>query len=129
MVGVVVDDDVVFDVVIIIVVVARNRLELTEPFTGLAAAAGCQLVAACDIALCTEASRFSTPGANVGLFCSTPGVAVSRSANLKAAAFMLLTGTAIDAQHAYSAGLVTKVAPDVTGLEHEVRMQICAVKL
>lgn len=66
-------------------------------FLGLAAAAGCQLVAHCDIALATERSTFSTPGADVGLFCSTPGIAVSRAANLKTSAFMVLTGKSINA--------------------------------
>lgn len=65
--------------------------------SGLAAAAGCQLVAACDISLATSRSSFSTPGANVGLFCSTPGVAVSRSANLKTSALMVLAGLPISA--------------------------------
>ena len=64
---------------------------------GLAAAAGCQFVASCDIVLATERSHFSTPGANVGLFCSTPGIAVARSVHRRMAAYMLLTGRPINA--------------------------------
>jgi len=65
---------------------------------GIAAAAGCQLVASCDISIATTNSQFSTPGASVGLFCSTPGIAVSRAANLKTAAYMVLTGNSITAK-------------------------------
>ncbi|XP_024940063.1 enoyl-CoA hydratase domain-containing protein 3, mitochondrial isoform X2 [Cephus cinctus] len=76
---------------------------------GLAAAAGCQLVAACDIAMCTERSTFSTPGSNFGIFCSTPGVALVRNVPRKVAAWMLFTGLPISAHEAYEVGLVSKV--------------------
>ncbi|KAH9402127.1 Enoyl-CoA hydratase domain-containing protein 3, mitochondrial [Tyrophagus putrescentiae] len=86
---------------------------------GLAAAAGCQLAASCDIVLATEHSTFSTPGADVGLFCSTPGIAVSRSANLKMAAYMVLTGRSITANEALVAGLITRVVQNDSELQSE----------
>ncbi|KAH1016266.1 hypothetical protein HUJ04_007518 [Dendroctonus ponderosae] len=76
---------------------------------GVAAAAGCQLVAQCDIAICSEKSQFSTPGANFGIFCSTPGVALSRCVNKMPALYMLLTGLPVSAQEAFQIGLITKV--------------------
>ncbi|XP_052860506.1 enoyl-CoA hydratase domain-containing protein 3, mitochondrial [Anopheles cruzii] len=78
---------------------------------GLAAAAGCQLVASCDIAVCSDISTFSTPGASFGIFCSTPGVAVVRAVPRMKASYMLLTGLPIDATEALGAGLVSKVVP------------------
>lgn len=79
---------------------------------GLAAAAGCQLVASCDIVIATSKSQFSTPGASVGLFCSTPGVAVSRAVPQKVASYMLFTGNNISAQEALQSGLVSKVVTE-----------------
>ncbi len=78
---------------------------------GVATAAGCQLVAACDLAVATEEARFATPGVNIGLFCSTPMVAVSRSIGRKRALEMLLTGEMIDAATALAWGLVNRVVP------------------
>ncbi|KAL1494442.1 hypothetical protein ABEB36_010040 [Hypothenemus hampei] len=78
---------------------------------GIAAAAGCQLAAQCDLVICSSHSQFSTPGANVGIFCSTPGVALARSINKLPALYMLLTGLPISAEEAYRTGLVTKVCP------------------
>lgn len=78
---------------------------------GIATAAGCQLVAACDLAVCTEASRFATSGVKYGLFCSTPMVALSRNLPRKAAMEMLLTGDFIDAAEALRLGLVNRVVP------------------
>ncbi len=91
--------------------------ELPEPVIakvhGIATAAGCQLVAACDLALAAEGTRFATPGVNIGLFCSTPMVAVSRAIGRKRAVQMLLTGEPIDAVTAMEWGLVNRVAaPD-----------------
>ncbi|XP_054269659.1 enoyl-CoA hydratase domain-containing protein 3, mitochondrial-like [Macrosteles quadrilineatus] len=88
---------------------------------GLAAAAGCQLVAQCDIAICTPHSSFSTPGASFGLFCSTPGIPVARSVSRKMALRMLLTGLPITAEEAYQAGLVSKVVPQES-LETELKI-------
>ncbi len=76
---------------------------------GIATAAGCQLVASCDLAVASEASRFAVSGINVGLFCSTPAVALSRNLNRKQALQMLLTGDFISAQKAQQLGLVNEV--------------------
>jgi enoyl-CoA hydratase/carnithine racemase len=75
----------------------------------LATAAGCQLVAACDLAVASESARFATPGVRIGLFCSTPMVALSRSIGRKRAMQMLLTGEPIDARTALDWGLVNAV--------------------
>ncbi|XP_064794686.1 enoyl-CoA hydratase domain-containing protein 3, mitochondrial-like isoform X1 [Oncorhynchus masou masou] len=79
---------------------------------GVATAAGCQLVASCDIAVVTEKSTFATPGVNVGLFCSTPAVAIGRAVPKKVAMEMLFTGSPISAQDALRHGLVSKVVPE-----------------
>jgi enoyl-CoA hydratase/carnithine racemase len=76
---------------------------------GIAAAAGCQLVAMCDIVVASTNATFSTPGVNLGLFCSTPGVAVARSIPMKLASYMLYTGLPITAEEAFKAGLVSRV--------------------
>ncbi|MFZ2101034.1 MAG: enoyl-CoA hydratase [Oricola sp.] len=78
---------------------------------GLATAAGCQLVASCDLAICTDASTFGTPGVNIGLFCSTPMVALTRNVHRKQAMEMLLTGETVDASAAREYGLVNRVVP------------------
>lgn len=78
---------------------------------GLATAAGCQLVASCDLAICTDTSAFCTPGVNIGLFCSTPMVALSRNVHRKQAMEMLLTGETIDASTAREFGLVNRIVP------------------
>jgi enoyl-CoA hydratase/carnithine racemase len=78
---------------------------------GTATAAGCQLVATCDLALAAEGARFATPGVKIGLFCSTPMVAVSRAIGRKRALEMLLTGEFVDADTAAEWGLVNRVVP------------------
>jgi len=78
---------------------------------GAAAAAGCQLVAQCDLAVASETAKFTTPGVTWGFFCSTPGVAVGRNIHRKHAMEMLLTGDLIDAQRAMAWGLVNRVVP------------------
>lgn len=83
---------------------------------GLATAAGCQLVAACDLAVAAEDARFATPGVRIGLFCSTPMVEVARAVGRSRAALMLYTGDPIDASTARGWGLVTAVVP-ADGLE------------
>ena len=78
---------------------------------GVATAAGCQLVASCDLAVAGAGARFATPGVNIGLFCSTPMVALSRDVAPKHAMEMLLTGEPIDARRAEAFGLVNRVVP------------------
>ncbi|MGH7065951.1 MAG: enoyl-CoA hydratase, partial [Stellaceae bacterium] len=78
---------------------------------GVATAAGCQLVASCDLAVAAEEARFATPGVDIGLFCSTPMVALTRAVGRKAAMEMLLTGDLIDALRAREIGLVNRVVP------------------
>jgi enoyl-CoA hydratase/carnithine racemase len=89
--------------------------ELDQPVIakvhGTATAAGCQLVAACDLAIAAEGTRFATPGVKIGLFCSTPMVPVSRAVGRKRAMQMLLTGEPINAATALEWGLVNRVVP------------------
>ena len=93
---------------------------------GVATAAGCQLVAACDLAIASEDARFATPGVNIGLFCSTPMVPVSRSIGRKRALEMLFTGDMIDAATAYSWGLVNRVVP---GEELDAETDVLATRI
>ncbi len=90
--------------------------ELPQPVIakvhGIATAAGCQLVAACDLAVAATGTRFATPGVKIGLFCSTPMVPVSRAVGRKRAMQLLLTGEPIDAATALDWGLVNQVVPD-----------------
>ncbi len=97
---------------------ARLMLDLTrlpQPVIarvhGLTAAAGCQLVAQCDLALAAAEARFATSGISLGLFCSTPGVPLARNLPRKMAMEMLLTGDFVDAETALDLGLVNRVAP------------------
>jgi enoyl-CoA hydratase/carnithine racemase len=78
----------------------------------MATAAGCQLVASCDLAVAVEHAKFATPGVNIGLFCSTPMVALSRNVGRKQAMEMLLTGAPVSAQKAMAMGLVNRVVPE-----------------
>lgn len=78
---------------------------------GVATAAGCQLVATCDLAVAAAAARFATPGVQIGLFCSTPMVALTRNVGAKAAMEMLLTGETVEAEEARRLGLVNRVVP------------------
>ena len=84
---------------------------------GIASAAGCQLVASCDLAVASTSAKFATPGVDIGLFCSTPMVALSRNVRRKHAMEMLLTGDAASAEDAYRMGLVNRVVP--AGKERE----------
>jgi enoyl-CoA hydratase/carnithine racemase len=95
---------------------------------GMATAAGCQLVASCDLAVAAESATFAVSGINVGLFCSTPAVALSRNVSSKHAFDMLVTGRFISSAEALSFGLVSRVAPD-TDLDEAVAAltaSICA---
>ena len=87
---------------------------------GIATAAGCQLVSMCDLAVAADSARFATSGINVGLFCATPGVGLSRNLSRKRAMEMLLTGDFIDAAKALDYGLVNRVVP-VAELDAEIR--------
>lgn len=87
---------------------------------GIATAAGCQLVAMCDLAVAAEAASFALPGVTIGLFCSTPAVAVARNIGWKRVMELLLTGEPIDARTAKAWGLVNRVVP-FEGLDAEVR--------
>ncbi len=82
--------------------------------TGIATAAGCQLVASCDLAIAADTAKFSTPGVHIGLFCSTPMVALSRNVGNKHAMEMLLTGDMIPADRAAEIGLVNRAVTDDT---------------
>jgi enoyl-CoA hydratase/carnithine racemase len=85
--------------------------------SGIATAAGCQLVASCDLAVASEDARFATPGVDIGLFCSTPMVALSRNIPRKNAMHMLLTGEPVNADEAARLGLVNRVVPKGTELD------------
>jgi enoyl-CoA hydratase/carnithine racemase len=95
--------------------VMQSIVRLPKPViaevAGTATAAGCQLVASCDLAVATTEAMFATPGVNIGLFCSTPMVALSRNVSRKHAMEMLLTGEMIDATTAREFGLVNRVVP------------------
>lgn len=89
---------------------------------GVATAAGCQLVASCDLAIASRDAKFATPGVDIGLFCSTPMVALSRNVSRKHAMEMLLTGDAISAADAYRMGLINRVV--APGQEREEALKL-----
>src|SRR5262245_48953664 len=99
--------------------IVRHPRPVVAQVQGVATAAGCQLVASCDLAIASSEARFATPGVNIGLFCSTPMVALSRVVPRKAALEMLFTGEAIDAHEARRIGLVNRVVA-LADLEKEV---------
>lgn len=86
-----------------------HPLPVIAQVQGVATAAGCQLVASCDLAIASSAAKFATPGVDIGLFCSTPMVALSRNVSRKAAMEMLLTGEMVNAQAAQRLGLINHV--------------------
>ncbi|VDO38442.1 unnamed protein product [Haemonchus placei] len=90
----------------------RMEIPVIAEVRGIAAAAGCQLVASCDIVVAADNSKFMVPGQKVGLFCSTPGIALARAIPHKVALEMLFTGEPIDAQTALRCGLVSRVVPE-----------------
>lgn len=98
--------------------VVRHPKPVIAQIQGIATAAGCQLVASCDLAVASSAARFATPGVNIGLFCSTPMVALSRNVSRKHAMEMLLTGEMISAEEARRIGLINRIADPQT-LESE----------
>jgi enoyl-CoA hydratase/carnithine racemase len=106
--------------------IAQNRCVTIAEVQGLASAAGCQLVASCDFAYASEHATFCTPGVNIGLFCSTPMVALSRSISPRHAREMLLSGAIYDAKYAMRVGLINDVI-DHNGLSTHV--DLVAAKL
>ncbi len=92
--------------------IVRAKKPVIAVVEGIATAAGCQLVASCDLAVAAETAKFATPGVNIGLFCSTPMVALSRNVSRKRAMEMLLVGEALDAYEAVDWGLVNRVVPE-----------------
>ena len=86
--------------------IVTNPKPVIAAVNGIATAAGCQLVASCDLAIASNASKFATPGVNIGLFCSTPMVALSRNVSNKHAMEMLLTGDMVDSKRAEQIGLI-----------------------
>ncbi|XP_027694301.1 enoyl-CoA hydratase domain-containing protein 3, mitochondrial [Vombatus ursinus] len=96
----------------VMMLIQKHPVPIIAKVNGLATAAGCQLVASCDIALASEKSHFATPGVNIGLFCSTPAVALGRAVPKKVALEMLFTGEPITAQEALLHGLLSKVVPE-----------------
>lgn len=92
--------------------IVNHSKPIIAEVTGVATAAGCQLVASCDLALAADSALFSTPGVHIGLFCSTPMVALSRNVSNKAAMEMLLTGEMVSATKAAHIGLVNRVIAD-----------------
>ncbi len=112
--------------------VMMSIVEMPQPVIarihGIATAAGCQLVAMCDLAVAAEGAKFAVSGVNLGLFCSTPSVALGRAMGRKPAMEMLLTGDFIDAAEAQRRGLVNRVVP-LEQLDAEVKKftdSICA---
>ena len=103
----------------LMMIIINSNKPVIAKVHGAAFAAGCQLVATCDLALSTNDAKFCTPGVNIGLFCSTPMVALSRNVNRKKAMKMLLTGDPVDAKHAKEIGLINDHF-DETTLEEEV---------
>ncbi len=99
--------------------ILHNPKPVIAKVHGTATAAGCQLVATCDLAIAADDAHFATPGVNIGLFCSTPMVALSRNVHRKHAMEMLLTGDMVDATHAAEIGLINRAVP-ADALDDEV---------
>jgi enoyl-CoA hydratase/carnithine racemase len=109
--------------------VVRHPKPAIAQVHGIATAAGCQLVASCDLAVASSAARFATPGVNIGLFCSTPMVALARNVSRKHAMEMLLTGEMIPAADAHRMGLVNRVvAPEALEAETMKLAELIATK-
>lgn len=106
--------------------VVHHPVPVIAAVEGIATAAGCQLVASCDLAVATPVAKFCTPGVDIALFCSTPAVAVARAIPRKAAMEMLLTGRMVGAEEARALGLVNRLAEDARGAALELAAQIAA---
>jgi enoyl-CoA hydratase/carnithine racemase len=110
----------------VMLAIQRLPVPVIARVQGLATAAGCQLVAMCDLAVASRDARFAVSGVNVGLFCSTPGVALSRNVPRKAAFEMLVTGDFISAEEALAKGLVNRVAA-AEALDDEVEELVARI--
>lgn len=110
----------------VMLAIQRLPVPVVARVHGLATAAGCQLVAMCDLAVASETARFAVSGINVGLFCATPGVALSRNVPRKAAFEMLVTGEFVTAEQARVLGLVNKVAAP-EALDDEVEALVAGI--
>ena len=109
--------------------VVRHPKPVIAQIQGIATAAGCQLVASCDLAVASSAARFATPGVNIGLFCSTPMVALSRNVSRKHAMEMLLTGEMFSAEEARRIGLINRIAaPEALEAETMKLAELIATK-
>ncbi|KAB1254114.1 Enoyl-CoA hydratase domain-containing protein 3; mitochondrial [Camelus dromedarius] len=106
----------------VMMMIQNHPVPVIAMVNGLATAAGCQLVASCDIAVASDKSSFATPGVNIGLFCSTPGVALGRAVPRKVALEMLFTGEAMSAQEALLHGLLSRVVPEERLEEETMRI-------
>lgn len=110
----------------VMLAIVRHPRPVIAMVQGIATAAGCQLVASCDLAVAAEGTSFATPGVNIGLFCSTPMVALSRNVSRKHAMEMLLTGDTIGAARARDIGLINRVvaadrlAPETLSLAAQI---------
>jgi enoyl-CoA hydratase/carnithine racemase len=104
--------------------IAQHRCITIAEVQGLASAAGCQLVASCDFAYASEHATFCTPGVNIGLFCSTPMVALSRSISSRHAREMLLSGAVYDARYAMRVGLINEIVAHDNLTEHVSRVAL-----
>ncbi|MEI9993829.1 MAG: enoyl-CoA hydratase [Rhizomicrobium sp.] len=109
--------------------IVRHPKPVIAQVQGVATAAGCQLVASCDLAVASSTAHFATPGVNIGLFCSTPMVALSRNVARKHAMEMLLTGEMIAAEEARRIGLINRVvAPEALAAETQALAALVATK-
>jgi enoyl-CoA hydratase/carnithine racemase len=109
--------------------IVRHPKPVIAEVRGIATAAGCQLVASCDLAVASTVAHFATPGVNIGLFCSTPMVALSRNVGRKQAMEMLLTGEMVAAERAREIGLINRVAtPEALTAETTALAQLIASK-
>ena len=108
--------------------VVNHPCPVIAEIDGLASAAGCQLVASCDLAIATDRSTFCTPGVNIGLFCSTPMVALTRAVQRKHALEMLLTGDLIPAAEAMRMGLINRVTShnELKAMTQELALRIAS---
>jgi enoyl-CoA hydratase/carnithine racemase len=110
----------------VMLAIQRLPVPVIARVQGLATAAGCQLVAMCDMAIASRDARFAVSGVNVGLFCATPGVALSRNVSRKAAFEMLVTGDFVSADEACAKGLINRVA-EVDALDDEVEALVARI--